>query len=80
MARGGDRRWTVAGLALRRDWSAAPMIGLTLPSLAMGGRLRLALLQAVGGGLLSLRLTAMEAVGGSPTCDCWLRLSSSGPG
>jgi hypothetical protein len=33
-----------------------------------------------GGGLLSLRLTAMEAVGGSPTCDCWLRLSSSGPG
>jgi hypothetical protein len=50
MARGGDRRWTVAGLALRRDWSAAPMIGLTLPSLAMGGRLRLALLQAVGGG------------------------------
>jgi hypothetical protein len=79
MARGGDRRWTVAGLALRRDWSAAPMIGLTLPSLAMGGRLRLALLQAVGG-LLPLRLTAMEAVGGSPTCDCWLRLSSSGPG
>jgi hypothetical protein len=41
------------------------MIGLTPPSLAMGGRLQLALLQAVGG---------------SPTCDCWSRLSSSGPG
>jgi hypothetical protein len=79
MARGGDRRRTVAGLALCRDRGAAPMIGLTTSSLAMGGHLRLALRQAVRG-LLSLRLTVVEAVGASPTCDCWSRLSSSGPG
>jgi hypothetical protein len=49
MARGGDRRRTVARLALRQDRGAAPLIGITPLSLAKGGRLRLALLQDVGG-------------------------------
>jgi hypothetical protein len=31
-------------------------------------------------GLLPLRLTVVEAMGGSPTYDCWSRLSSSEPG
>jgi hypothetical protein len=79
MARSGDRRRTVTGLALRRDWAAAPMLRLTPPSLAMGGSPPVAA-SAGRGGLLPLRLTVVEAMGGSPTCDCWSRLSSSEPG